>query len=151
MINGLQVNMQKSTIMFSSTEQQLANSLASYMGCTISTYPVNYLGISLSDKNLTKIDYLPLIHKIDVRLPGSLANSLSMAGKLILINVVLLSLPIYFMNAFILPKWVIQEIDAIRRNFLWRGSDINIKKIHLANWDLVCMPKSKGGLRITNL
>jgi hypothetical protein len=67
---------------------------------------------------LTKIVYLPLIHKIYARLSYSSTNSLSMANKLVLINVVLSFLPIYFMSAFILSKWMVQEIDAIRRNSL---------------------------------
>jgi hypothetical protein len=46
-----------------------------------------------------------------------------MAGKLVLINVVLSSLPTYFMSTLILSKLVVQKIDAIRR--LLRGSDIN--------------------------
>jgi hypothetical protein len=130
-ISGLQVNMRKSTLVFSSTEQQLANSLASYMGCTISTFPVTYLGLHLSDKRLAKTDYLTLIHKIAARLSGSSANSLFLASKLVLTNVVLSSLPIYFMTAFILPKWVIDEIDTIRRNLLWKGSDANSKKKYI--------------------
>jgi hypothetical protein len=76
---------------------------------------------------------------------------MSLAGKLVLTNVVLSSLPIYFMTAFILPKWVIGEIDAIRRNFLWKESHANSKKMHLANWSIVCRPKSKGGLGIINI
>jgi hypothetical protein len=74
-----------------------------------------------------------------------------MAGKVVIINVVLSSLPIYFMSAFIMPKWVIREIDAIRRNFLWKGSDTNSKNLHIANWDMICWPKSEGGLGIINL
>jgi hypothetical protein len=125
--------MQKSTLVFSSTEQQLANSLAAYMGCTVSTFFVTYLGLPLSEKRLAKMDYLSLIHRIAARLLGSSATFLLLAGKIILTNAVLLSLPMYFMTAFILPKWVIREIDVIRRNFLWRGIDANSKKIHLTN------------------
>jgi hypothetical protein len=143
--------MEKLTLMFTATEQYLANTLASYMGCQLSSFPVTYLGLPLSDKRLAKTDYLPLIHKIADRAPDSSANNLSMTSKVVIVNVVLSSLPIYFMSAFILPKWVIREIDVIRRNFLWKGSDTNSKKLYLANWDLICRPKSKWGLGIINL
>jgi hypothetical protein len=74
-----------------------------------------------------------------------------MAGKTVIVNAVLSALPIYFMSAFILPKWVIHEIDTIRRNFLWKGLDTDSRKIHLANWSLICRSKSKGGLGIINI
>jgi hypothetical protein len=90
--------------MFSATNQHMANSLATYMGRRLSNFPVLYLGLLLSDKRLAKTDYLPLIHKIANKLRGSSAIPLSLAEKIIIVNVILSALPIYFMSAFILPK-----------------------------------------------
>jgi hypothetical protein len=83
------------------------------MGCRLSNFPVLYFGISLSDKRLAKVNYLPLIHKIANKLPGSSVIPLSMDEKIIIVNIVLFALPIYFMSDFILPKWVIHEINII--------------------------------------
>jgi hypothetical protein len=35
-------------------------------------------------------------------------------------------------------------------NCLWNDTK-DKRKLHLANWDLVCMPKAQGGLGIPNL
>ena len=46
---------------------------------------------------------------------------------------------------------VIDEIDKLRKNCLWRGNDFDRKGYNLAAWDLVMTPKSKGGLGVINL
>lgn len=76
---------------------------------------------------------------------------LSRGGRLLLQNSVLASIPLYHMMCFVLPKWVINRIDAIRRRFLWGKSDDSGKGISLINWDLVCTPRQWGGLGAVNL
>lgn len=125
--------MEKSHLMITPPDLSLANNLANTWGATVLLFPIIYLGLPLSDKPLHKPDYLPLIHKVSNRLSGWSASLLSMTGRIVLINSVLTSLPVYFMTAFLLPKWVINEIDGVRRNFLWHGCDSQSKKIHLAN------------------
>jgi hypothetical protein len=46
---------------------------------------------------------------------------------------------------------VIELIDKHRKNCLWRGRDFRNKGYNLAAWDLVRMPKKKGGLGVINL
>ncbi|CAO2047510.1 unnamed protein product [Urochloa humidicola] len=50
-----------------------------------------------------------------------------------------------------LPQWVIEELDAIRRNFLWSGKDKATRGRNAAAWPTVCRPTSRGGLGITDL
>lgn len=64
---------------------------------------------------------------------------------------VLSAIPVYYMSVFKMPQWVLDEIDKIRLNFLWYGVQHDRKKIHLANWPLVCTPKNKGGLGVIDL
>jgi hypothetical protein len=49
-----------------------------------------------------------------------------------------------------LPKAIIKQIDKLRKNCLWRGSDINGRGMPKAAWKLVCKSKEKGGLGIIN-
>jgi hypothetical protein len=63
-------------------------------------------------------------------------------------------MPVYFMSTFLLPKWVIKELNKIRRRFLWHGHKVDqiaTKPICLVNWQIDTMSKKNGGLRIRNL
>jgi len=76
---------------------------------------------------------------------------LTMAGRVIIINSVLNSLPIYFLSIFKIPRWVIKRIDKVRRDFLWHGDIADKHKIKFLNWASVCQTKENGGLDIKNL
>lgn len=55
------------------------------------------------------------------------------------------------MCTFSLAKTIIKHIDKYRKHCLWRGSDINNKKLPKAAWPMVCIPKEEGGLGVHNL
>ncbi|KAH1074704.1 hypothetical protein J1N35_027032 [Gossypium stocksii] len=74
---------------------------------------------------------------------------MSWAARIVLINAVLLSLPIYFMSLFKAPVSVIKRIDKIRRNFLWRGVD-GKRRMMKVSWKQICRSKEKGGARVVN-
>lgn len=74
----------------------------------------------------------------------------SKGGRLQLIKSVLTSIPIYLMTSFLLPRWVVNRIEQMCRNFLW-GKMQGQQGIHLVNWELLCFPVSHGGLGIPNL
>jgi hypothetical protein len=78
---------------------------------------------------------------------------LSKAGRETLVKAVLSAQPIYHLTVFPPQKWLLQTIDKIRRNFLWRGSNPQAcSGGHcLVNWPTTCLPKNKGGLGILDL
>jgi hypothetical protein len=51
------------------------------------------------------------------------ASLLNHHGRLVLVNAVLDSLPVYAMGAFELPEGVMDALDALRRAFLWAGEE----------------------------
>jgi hypothetical protein len=61
-----------------------------------------------------------------------------------MVNAVFSSLPTYYMCTLKLPKMVIKHIDKFRRHCLWRGADINAKKLPQVAWKTVCKPKAQG-------
>ena len=75
---------------------------------------------------------------------------LSFGGRVTLIKSVLTSLPIYFLSFFRIPKKVTEKLVSIQRRFLW-GGDIDQNKIAWIKWEIVCLPKDKGGLGIKDL
>ena len=76
------------------------------------------------------------------------ANWLNKAGKVILMNSVLTSLPIYQCSVLLAPKTIINKIDELLRRFLWEGGRNCEKKLHLVSWDKVTKSKMEGGLQI---
>jgi hypothetical protein len=77
-------------------------------------------------------------------------NSLSIAGRITLINSSLSSTFIYHMSIYLLPKTTTQTLDKQRRKFLWQGNSPR-KKYYLIRWETVCKSKKKGGLGIKSI
>jgi hypothetical protein len=94
-------------------------------------------------------DLSPLVDRIERRLTAT-SSFLSYGDRLVLVNVVLSSLPTYYLLSLMIPVGLLEVIDRARRHCLWRKKDK--EKVHsLAAWDMVCRPKKKGGLGIINL
>jgi hypothetical protein len=115
--------------------------------------PGKYLGLPLHYRNVKRIDLQPLIEKINNRLAGWKGKLLSKAGRETLVKSVLSAQPIYHLTVFPPQKWLLQTIDKMRRNFLWKGSNPEAcTGGHcLINWPTTFLPKSKGGLGILDL
>lgn len=124
--------------------------LANVFGCSLGSFPFTYLGLPLGTTKPPVKDFAPLICRIERRLSAS-SQFLTYAGRLQLVNSVISTLPTYFMCSLKLPVSVIDEIDKLRKNCLWRGNDFDRKGYNLVAWDLVMKPKNKGGLGVINL
>lgn len=75
------------------------------------------------------------------------SKMLSYGDRLVLINSVLTSLPMFMLSFLEIPKGVRKRLDFYRSNFFWQ-SDENKKKYRLSKWNIVCRPKDQGGLGI---
>jgi hypothetical protein len=71
---------------------------------------------------------------------------MSKAARAQLVKSVLTSIVTYHATAFPLPKWLRKKIDKLRRNFFWKGEDVEGNKgsLCLVRWDMVCKPKELG-------
>ena len=149
-VSGLSINFDKSTWIPVNIATVHLQAISAVLGCPRSDFPIIYLGLPLTLKRPHKELFLPLIEKIESKLDGWKGKLISRGGRLQLMNSVLSSIPIYFMSSFLLPIWVINRIDKIRRDFLWGKTDKR-KGISLINWEVVCLPKELGGLGAANL
>ncbi|KAJ1690173.1 hypothetical protein LUZ63_014328 [Rhynchospora breviuscula] len=146
-ISGLALNRTKSDLMITYANDTLVAEMAIAMGCRPATFPIKYLGLSLSDKRLRKSDYFPLIDRIRTKLASWSAGLLSYAGRLVLVNACLTAMPLFFMSAFLVPKWVTKEIDKLRMRFFWHGTS-DARKLVMVSWEKICTPKKQGGLGV---
>ena len=79
------------------------------------------------------------------KLAGWKANLLSMAGKAVLVQSSLSTVPAYVMQSAFLLERILSGIDKVNRNFLWGSLDAGWK-IHWVGWQKVTKPKEEGGL-----
>lgn len=112
--------------------------------CPETTLPVTYLGMPLTTKKPTRLSFMPLIEKMESRLQGWSAKLISRGGRMQLVNSVLSSIPVYYMNCFRLPKWVIKRMDKVRRLFLWGKGEQGGRGISLLNWESVLYTEKVG-------
>ncbi|KHN36437.1 Putative ribonuclease H protein, partial [Glycine soja] len=91
-----------------------------------------------------------IIRKFEARLNKWKQRSISMAGRITLINAVLTALSMFYLSFFRAPTAVINRLTAIQRKFLWGGS-CEGKKIAWIAWSKVCASRAMGGLGVTNI
>jgi hypothetical protein len=118
-----------------------------------SIFPGKYVGLPLHFRNIKRIEFQPIIEKINKRLASWKGRLFSKAGRETLVKSVLTVQPIYLLTVFPAQKWLLKRIDKIKRNFLWKGENLDsCKGGHcLMNWATTCLPKNKGGLGILDL
>jgi hypothetical protein len=88
--------------------------------------------------------------QIEKRLSSWKGKYLLVGRRLVLINSVLSSLPMFMLSFFVIPKGVLEKIDYYRSRFFWQN-DSQKKKYRLTKWSFVCQPKDQGELGIRNL
>ena len=147
---GLKVNFHKSCLIPINVSQDRVPILTQTFGCAQGSLPFTYLGKPLGTTKPLVKDYAPLICRIERKLSGS-SSFLNYAGRLQLVNSVISTLPTYYMCTLSLPQAVIEMIDKFQKKCLWRGSDPNAKGYNLAAWNMVTVPKLKGGLGVKDL
>ena len=147
---GLRVNFCKSSIVPINVSSEKMSILAGTLGCQIGSLPFTYLGLPLGTTKPRIEDFVPLLSKVQGKLPAC-STLLSYAGRVEYINSVITPTVTYAMCTFKLHKGVIQDIDRIRKQCLWRGNSERKKGGNLVAWPLVQRPKDKGGVGIKNL
>lgn len=146
---GLKVNYHKSSMIPINVLNSKMDELASAFGCQVATMPFTYLGLPMGTTKPKMEDLTPLMDRVERKLV-SCSNYLSYSGRLQMINSAISPITTYAMCSIKLPG-VIENIDRIRRQCLWRGNDATKKGGNLAVWHMVQKPKSKGGLGVINL
>lgn len=72
-------------------------------------------------------------------------------GKLLKVNSLITSLPMYFLSTNKIPAPILEQVDKHRMHGLWNGGEITKKVGCLVAWKKVTRPKEEGGLGIIDL
>ncbi|VFQ73486.1 unnamed protein product [Cuscuta campestris] len=141
LVSGQTINYSKRSFMMGSKPNSLAISkLERLLGMSHKTYPFTYLGIPIDLGITRQIHCANLISSFDTKLNGWYQKNLDQAGRLVLINHVLNTLPNYFLASNTMPKSIKRLLDQKMARFWWGG------KHHWISWQKLCAPKEEGGL-----
>ncbi|XP_038982920.1 uncharacterized protein LOC120110939 [Phoenix dactylifera] len=151
MESGQRVNFMKSAITFSpSTDIRVRQEIRGILQIPEQEGTLTYLGVPISGRRPRVAECSSLVQRVQSRLEGWTASSLSMMGRLTLIRSVLGSIPLYLMAHTVIPKTTLLRIERLLRSFLW-GSHGGGHGVHLVAWEQVCRPTSEGGLGVQSL
>ncbi|GKA67000.1 hypothetical protein Tco_0766808 [Tanacetum coccineum] len=114
------------------------------------TLSIKYFGVPLVSSRLKIRDCNELVDRVQLRISDWKNKSLSIAGRLQLIQSVLGSMHIYWASVFMLSSNVLLNIKQLMRQFLWSHGKSGKSKSKVT-WEVVCLPKDEGGLGIRRL
>ena len=148
-ISGLRINLNKSEIISVGSIAEV-DSLALELGCKVGALPSSYLGLPLGAPHNSVAVWDGIEERFRKRLALWNRQYISKGRRITLIRSTLLSLPIYFMSLFRMPRRVRLRLEQIQIDFLWGGGNLE-KKLHLVKWSTVCSDRKMGGLEIKSL
>ncbi|KAL0005366.1 hypothetical protein SO802_012927 [Lithocarpus litseifolius] len=145
-ISGQKINKDKSRIYFSpNIDAGKREELCGIMGMRSTPNLGKYLGFPLKQPGSSSQDYNFVIERVQAKLAGWKGNLLSFAGRIVLAQSVLTTVPSYTMQNVMLPNRVLASLDRVARNFIW-GSTLDKRKLHMVSWSTITKAKKEGGL-----
>lgn len=146
--SGLKMNRSKTELFTSGLDEDESRSIASF-GFNVGSLPVRYLGLPLMNRKLRISDYELLLQKLINRFRSWAIKTLSFAGRLLLLNIVIAGTINFWISTFMLPKGCLKRIDLLCSRFLWSGNIGSFMSAKIA-WKTCCLPTSEGGLGLRN-
>jgi hypothetical protein len=148
--SGLKVNFWKSNIMGVNVVNEFMELASNFLNCIRGGIPFKYLGLPVGASPRKMSTWAPMVEKIRSKLNSWGNRHISFGGRLVLINSVLNSIPIFYMSLFKMSVQVRKKVVRIQRDFLWGGVH-GSKKLSWVKWKVVCREKKKGGLGVRDL
>lgn len=138
--SGLQVNLEKSSIIHSDIKLEDVTWLSDLFGVKAShiSKGINYLGFWIKATGYSRVDWSWLVDRFYRRISGWEFRCLSLAGRIVLVQSILNQLFVYWAHLFHLPASIINSMNSISANFIW-GGRAEKHKYHLVKhkWHLI--------------
>ena len=130
----LKVNFFKSTFGGIRAGTNTLESFANILNCKLMLVPFTYVDVPVGTNPRRECTWAPIVKKFEKKLSSWKHKLLSLAGRVFLINFVLTSLPLFF----------------LQRDFLWESMDGG-RKIAMVSWEKICIPREKGRLGVKDI
>jgi len=149
--SGQLINFHKSSIIFSKNTHNLdRQAVEGIFNIPHSSSLGKHLGWSLFQGWPAADLFLTLTSKAASKLDSWLAKCFSKAGRVVLIQSNLETLPTHTMQCYKLPSRITDQLDRIHRDFFWKTSPA-AKGLPLVAWDKICRPKKLRGLGLRKI
>jgi hypothetical protein len=121
-LSGLKINYHKSELYCFGKAVEVRDQYRNIFGCEIGSLPFKYLGIPIHYRKLLNKEWKTVEDRFDGKLGAWVAKMLSYGDRLVLINSVLTSLPMFLLSFFEIPKGVRKRLDYYRSRFFWQSN-----------------------------
>jgi hypothetical protein len=102
-LSGLKINFHKSEIFCFGKAKEVENEYKILFGCDIGSLPFRYLGIPIHFRKLKNGEWKPVEDRFEKKLSSWIGKLLSYGDRLILINSILTSLPMFMLSFLEIP------------------------------------------------
>lgn len=127
----------KSTVHFPSwANKKICRAISTILGMKIGRFPFKYLGALIGPKRVNLNCFQPLITRAQNYIKAWNLNKLSLVGRAMLINSVLMLIITYQLSCFDVPDSILDQISKIARKILWGGS---YNRSDFTLWDRVLL------------
>jgi hypothetical protein len=110
-LSGLKINFHKSEIFSFGKAKYVEEDYKILFGCEAGSLPFRYLGIPIHFRRLKNGEWKPVEDRFEKKLSSWIGKLLSYGDRLVLINSVLTSLPMFMLSVFKIPKGVRKRLD----------------------------------------
>jgi hypothetical protein len=148
--SGLKVKFWKSCIAGINVHNDFIAMASDFLNCRVGGLPFKYLGLPVGANPRLCSTWRPMVEAIKKRFQSWGNKYISLGGRIVLINFVLNSLPIFFLSYLKMPSKVWKEVIKIQRKFFWGGLSSR-SRMCWVKWEEICKPKKEGGLGVKNL
>lgn len=119
-LTGQRPNLNKYAFYFPSWfNKRVSTSIAAILGIKLGFFPFTYLEAPISPFRLPANHFWSFVYKTASTISNWNHNHISQAGRIILLNTSIFSLPVYYLSIFYLPNSILDSISKLARNFLW--------------------------------
>ena len=148
---GICISMEKSVFLFNNVDNDILLNISRFMPYKMDPLSIGfkYLGYFLKPLGNKTNDWHWLIQKYEKRISHWAYKFLSLGGRLVLVQVVLSNLPVYWFGLAPIPKSVLNKLRSLTFAFLW-GSTADKCRYHLVSSEHLTRPKASSGWGIKN-